>query len=116
MRTAIIFSGDGQTALQGAHARSHGDGHLLTLGDATRMHQKGDIPIFLKLASGNQADLSCFAQITVDYQKQIEVDSLIVADYDIFTESNIKLISDLCWLYPIPLNRKAAQSLFTLFF
>ena len=71
----------------------------------------GDIPIFLKLASGNQADSSCFGQIAVDYQKQIEVDSLIVADCALYTETNIKLMSDLRWLCRVPLSIKSAQSL-----
>jgi len=71
----------------------------------------GDIPIFLKLASGNQADSSCFGQIAVDYQKQLEVDSLIVADCALYTEANIKLMSDLRWLCRVPLSIKSAQSL-----
>ncbi|WP_083882648.1 IS1634 family transposase [Nostoc sp. PCC 7524] len=71
----------------------------------------GDIPIFLKLASGNQADSSCFGQIAVEYQKQLEVDSLIVADSALYTESNLKLMSDLRWLCRVPLTIKAAQSL-----
>ena len=33
----------------------------------------GDIPIFLKLASGNQADSPCFGKIAVEYQKQLKV-------------------------------------------
>jgi transposase len=37
--------------------------------------------IFLILASGNQADSSCFAKIAVEYQKQLKVNSLIVADW-----------------------------------
>jgi hypothetical protein len=36
--------------------------------------------IFLILASGNQADLSCFGKIAVEYQKQLKVNSLIVVD------------------------------------
>ncbi|MFB2894979.1 IS1634 family transposase [Aerosakkonemataceae cyanobacterium BLCC-F50] len=71
----------------------------------------GDIPIFLKIASGNQADSSCFGQIAVDYQKQIEVDSLIVADCALYTEANIKLMSDLRWLCRVPLSIKSAQTL-----
>lgn len=71
----------------------------------------GDIPILLKLASGNQADSSCFGQIAVEYQKQIEVNSLIVADSALYTESNLKLMSDLRWLCRVPLTIKAAQSL-----
>ncbi len=72
---------------------------------------KGLDTIFLKSASGNQVDSSCFGQIAVDYQKQIEVDSLIVADCALYTESNIKLMSDLKWLSRVPLSIKIAQSL-----
>ncbi len=71
----------------------------------------GDIPIFLKLASGNQADSSCFGKIVVKYQQQLEVNSLIVADCALHTESNLKMMSDLRWLCRVPLSIKAAKSL-----
>ena len=71
----------------------------------------GDIPIFLKLASGNQSDSSCFGKIAVEYQQQLEVNSLIVADCALYTESNLKMMSDLRWLCRVPLSIKAAQSL-----
>lgn len=71
----------------------------------------GDIPIFLKLASGNQADSSCFGQIAVEYHKQLEVNSLIVADSALYTESNLKMMSDLQWLCRVPLSIKVAKSL-----
>ncbi len=44
----------------------------------------GDIPIFLKTASGNQADSACFGAIAVEYQNQIKVDGLMVADCAIY--------------------------------
>jgi len=71
----------------------------------------GDIPIFLKLASGNQADSSCFGQIAVEYHKQLEVNSLMVADSALYTESNLKMMSDLQWLCRVPLSIKVAKSL-----
>ncbi|QEI43553.1 transposase from family IS1634 (plasmid) [Dolichospermum sp. UHCC 0315A] len=71
----------------------------------------GDIPIFLKLASGNQADSSCFGKIAVEYHKQLEVNSLIVADCALYTESNLKMMSDLQWLCRVPLSIKAAKTL-----
>ena len=71
----------------------------------------GDIPIFLKLASGNQSDSSCFGKIAVEYQKQLEVNSLIVADCALYTESNLKLMSELRWLCRVPLSIKLAQSI-----
>uniref|UniRef100_UPI0036F1D62A IS1634 family transposase n=1 Tax=Anabaena azotica TaxID=197653 RepID=UPI0036F1D62A len=77
---------------------------MICLGD-------GDIPIFLKLASGNQADSSCFAKIAVEYQKQLEVNSLLVADSALYTESNLKMMSELRWLCRVPLSVKSAKSL-----
>ncbi len=71
----------------------------------------GDIPIFLKLASGNQADSSYFGQIAVDYQKQLKVDSLIVAYCALYSESNLKLMSNLRWLCRVTLSIKFAQTL-----
>ena len=71
----------------------------------------GDIPIFLKLASGNQSDSSCFGKIAVEYQQQLEVNSLIVADCALYTESNLKMMSDLRWLCRVPLSIKVAKSL-----
>jgi transposase len=65
--------------------------------------------IFSILASGNQADSSCFGKIAVEYQQQLKVNSLIVADWALYTESNLKMMSDLSWLYPVPLRVKSAQ-------
>ncbi|UGS11446.1 IS1634 family transposase [Microcystis aeruginosa FACHB-905 = DIANCHI905] len=74
----------------------------------------GDIPIFLKLASGNQADSSCFGQIAVEYHKQLEVNSLMVADSALYTESNLKMMSDLQWLCRVPLSIKAKSLISTI--
>ena len=73
----------------------------------------GDIPIFLKSASGNQVDSACFGAIAVEYQNQIQVDSLIVADCALYTEQNIKLMSNLKWLSRVPLTLKEAKFLVT---
>jgi transposase len=66
--------------------------------------------IFLKLGSGNQAYSSCFGKIAVEYQKQLKVNSLIVVDWALYTESNLKMMSDLSWLCPVPLSVESAQS------
>ncbi len=52
-----------------------------------------------------------FGEITVEYQKRIQVDSLIVADSALYTESNIKLMSSLKWLTRVPLTIKSAKNL-----
>ncbi|RUS95784.1 hypothetical protein DSM107003_29600 [Trichormus variabilis SAG 1403-4b] len=40
----------------------------------------GDIPLFLRGASGNESDKAVFAHILVSYSKQINFDSIMVAD------------------------------------
>jgi len=71
----------------------------------------GDIPIYIKAASGNEVDSKKFGEIAVEYQKRIQVDSLIVADSALYTESNIKLMSSLKWLTRVPLTIKSAKNL-----
>ncbi len=73
----------------------------------------GDIPIFLKTASGNQVDSKCFAKIALEYREKIQMDSLIVADSALYTEENIKLMSNLKWLSRVPLTIKEAKQLVT---
>jgi transposase len=50
--------------------------------------------IFSIIASGNQADSSCFGKIAVEYQQQLKVNSLIVAEWALYTESNLKMMND----------------------
>ncbi len=50
----------------------------------------GDIPIYIKSASGNEVDSKKFGEIAIEYQKRIQVNSLIVADSALYTESDIK--------------------------
>ncbi|MFN7415171.1 MAG: IS1634 family transposase [Dolichospermum sp.] len=71
----------------------------------------GDIPIYIKSVSGNEVDSKKFGEIAVEYQKRIQVDSLIVADNALYTESNIKLMSSLKWLTRVPLTIKSAKNL-----
>nr|WP_052330842.1 IS1634 family transposase [Rivularia sp. PCC 7116] len=71
----------------------------------------GDVPIFFKSASGNEADSASFAKILVDFKKQIKVDSLMVADSALYTAANLKLLSDIKWLSRVPLSLGEAKRL-----
>ena len=71
----------------------------------------GDIPIFFKTASGNEADSASFGKILVDFKKQIEIDSLMVADSALYTAANLKLLSDIKWLSRVPLSLAEAKKL-----
>ena len=71
----------------------------------------GDIPIFFKSASGNEADSASFAKILVDFKNTIEVDSLMVADSALYTAANIQLLSGIKWLSRVPLSLAEAKRL-----
>nr|WP_081462842.1 IS1634 family transposase [Trichormus azollae] len=57
-----------------------------------------DIPVFFRGASGNESDKAVFAQILVEYDKQIDFESIMVADSALYSESNLKLMSNMKWI------------------
>lgn len=71
----------------------------------------GDIPLFFRGASGNESDKAVFAQILVEYDKQIDFESIMVADSALYSESNLKLMSNIKWISRVPLSIKKAKNL-----
>ena len=55
----------------------------------------GDVPLFLRVASGNDSDNSIFASICQDLKKQLNLDSLIVADSALYTAPNLEMLTNL---------------------
>lgn len=49
----------------------------------------GDVPLFLRVASGNESDSAIFAQIFREFKKQLELEALMVADSALYTAPNI---------------------------
>ncbi|WP_445300968.1 IS1634 family transposase [Microcoleus sp. BR0-C5] len=71
----------------------------------------GDVPLFLRVASGNESDNSIFASICQDFKKQLNLDSLMVADSALYTAPNLEMLTNLRWLTRVPLSLKQAQKL-----
>lgn len=71
----------------------------------------GDVPLFLRTASGNESDNSIFASICQDFKKQLNLDSLMVADSALYTAPNLEMLTNLKWLTRVPLSLKQAQQL-----
>jgi transposase len=57
-----------------------------------------DIFLFFRGASGNESDQPVFAQILVEYDKQIDFESIMVADSALSSETNLKLMSNMKWI------------------
>ncbi len=71
----------------------------------------GDVPLFLRAASGNESDNSIFASICQDFKKQLNLDTLMVADSALYTAPNLEMLTNLKWLTRVPLSLKQAQQL-----
>ena len=73
----------------------------------------GDIPLFLRTGDGNENDKAVFGKILADFQKQVDFDSINVADSALYSQDNLLLIKDLKWITRVPLSIKADQHLVT---
>jgi len=71
----------------------------------------GDVPLFLKVADGNQTDSAVFGQILSSFKQQLNLNSLFVADSALYTANNLEIIKNLKWLSRVPLGVKQAKNL-----
>ena len=71
----------------------------------------GDIPLFLRVASGNENDKAVFGKIASEYKLMIDFETMIVGDSALYTEKNLKLMNEIEWLSRVPLSIKDALSL-----
>ncbi|MCA1838168.1 MAG: IS1634 family transposase [Gemmatimonadaceae bacterium] len=70
---------------------------------------EGDIPLFFRIADGNEADKAVFAQLLQDFRSQVDLDALFVADSALYSADSLKQMSDLKWLTRVPLTLAEAK-------
>ncbi len=68
----------------------------------------GDIPLFLRVANGNESDKAIFGKIAKEYKSLVTFDTMIVGDGALYTENNLKLMGDILWLSRVSLTIKEA--------
>jgi len=71
----------------------------------------GDIPLFLRVADGNESDKAVFGQIAKKYKSMVTFDTMIVSDSALYSGDNLKLMGEIKWLSRVPLTIKEAQRL-----
>jgi transposase len=69
----------------------------------------GDVPLYLRVADGNESDQAILAQLMKDFREQWDSDALFVADAALYTQENLKLLSNLRWLSRVPATLTAAR-------
>jgi len=71
----------------------------------------GDIPLFLRVADGNQSDKAVFGKIAKEYKSMVTFETMIIGDSALYTENNLLLMGEIKWLSRVPLTIKEAQKL-----
>lgn len=71
----------------------------------------GDIPLYLRVADGNESDQAMFATILKEFRQQWQCDALFVADAALYSAENLQQMQSLRWLSRVPATLTAAQML-----
>ncbi|ASC72896.1 hypothetical protein XM38_038560 [Halomicronema hongdechloris C2206] len=71
----------------------------------------GGVPLWLKVASGNEHDSQQFASVVTEFSQQWTSDGIVVMDAAFYNEANLQQLGSMGWLSRVPLTLKAAQDL-----
>lgn len=69
----------------------------------------GDVPLYLRVANGNETDGVGFRQVVDEYRQQWRFDGLLVADAALYSAENLKQLQGLKWISRVPLTLSEAQ-------
>jgi transposase len=69
----------------------------------------GGVPLFFRVADGNEADQAVFAELLRAFEAQIDLDALFVADSALYGAQSLDALRGLRWLCRVPLTVKEAK-------
>jgi transposase len=71
----------------------------------------GDVPLFLRVANGNEDDKTAFVKLFERFREQWTFDGLCVADSALYSADNLIAMKQLKWLTRVPLTLAAAKQI-----
>lgn len=71
----------------------------------------GDVPLFVRVADGNEADRTIFAQLMKQFKSSWNLDSIDVADSALYSADNLQQLGELKWITRVPRSLKTAKIL-----
>jgi transposase len=71
----------------------------------------GGIPLFLRVADGNEADQATFAKLMREFTTHVDFDALFVADSALYSADELPSLNHLRWLCRVPQTIKEAKTL-----
>jgi transposase len=69
----------------------------------------GDVPLYLRVADGNEADAVGFGKVLAQYRQQWQFDGMLVADAALYTAENLQQLAGLKWISRVPLTLELAK-------
>lgn len=69
------------------------------------------VPLWLKVADGNQSDAQQFAKVMSEFAKNWQMEGVFVIDAAFYSEPNIQQVGSLKWVSRVPQTLSAAQAL-----
>ncbi len=81
-------------------------GAMITSGD-------GDVPLYLRVGNGNDADQAVFTEVIAEFQQQWKAaqPEVYVADAALYSEENLKALGKTPWISRVPASIAEAQQL-----
>ena len=73
--------------------------------------KEGGVPLWFKVADGNQSDAQAFSAIMGEFACQWHLESLFVIDAAFYSEPNLQSVCSLQWLSRVPQTLKQAKAL-----
>jgi transposase len=79
---------------------------LMTSGD-------GDVPLYLRVGNGNDADKAVFTEVIAEFQQQWKASEpeVFVADSALYSEENLEALGETPWISRVPATLAEAQQL-----
>lgn len=71
----------------------------------------GDVPLFVRVADGNESDRAIFAQLIEQFKQEWNLDSIYVADSALYSAENLQQLGQLNWITLVPRSIKTAKIL-----
>lgn len=63
---------------------------------------EGRVPLFLRVADGNEVDQAIFVELLKDFRERLDLDALFVADSALYSAENLASLGNLRWLCRVP--------------
>lgn len=73
----------------------------------------GGVPTFFRVSDGNESEAKVFGELIRNYQRQLSLDSLFVADAALYTEQNLNRLEGLSYISRVPATIERARKLLT---